>query len=378
MGPQARRPGRMKNWLHRVGAVMPYREGFRNYSWTSLRRDLLAGLTVASVAVPQAMAYAVIAGIDPIYGLYTAIVMTALGSLFGSSRLLMNGPTNAISLVVFSTISAAVPHEERMQMVFFLGILVGMIQILIALLRLGDLTRYVSEAVILGFMAGAGLLVALSQVDKLLGLKTIGSHDEHFLVRLYRTLTEGGPINPTSVIIGLTTILLIFALHQLGRRFKVRLPELLIALIVISLGAWLCGWQPGQGGVGVLNVDRSLPTPVLPQFNPEWVRDMWGGALAIALLGLVEALAIAKTLAVRTREPFDYNRQCLAEGLANLGGGFFQCMPGSGSLTRSAINFMSGAATRLSGVFAAAAVAVTVLLFAPWAGTFRLRRWQVS
>src|SRR5262245_61434447 len=142
---------------------------FKDYGWGPLRRDVLAGLTVATVAVPQAMAYALIAGIEPIYGLYTAIVMTALASLFGSSSHLINGPTNAISLVVFSAVAAAADRpEDRIGIVCLLAVLVGLIQITIALLKLGDLTRYVSEAVVLGFMAGAGLLVALTQVEKLL------------------------------------------------------------------------------------------------------------------------------------------------------------------------------------------------------------------
>ena len=154
---------------------LPTRRSLPRYNGVLLRRDVVAGLTVATVAIPQAMAYALLAGVSPVVGLYTAIVMTALGSMFGSSRLLINGPTNAISLVVFSTIPAAVQGPERIQMVCFLGLLVALIQITIALLRLGDLTRYVSESVILGFMAGAGVLVALSQVDKLLGLKSVGT-----------------------------------------------------------------------------------------------------------------------------------------------------------------------------------------------------------
>src|SRR5436309_1822857 len=143
---------------------------FKNYGWTALRRDVLAGLTVATVAVPQAMAYALIAGVEPKYGLYTAIVMTALASIFGSSSHLINGPTNAISLVVFGAaagISSGPGDPVRIQVVCLLAILVGIIQIVIALLRLGDLTRYVSESVILGFMAGAGVLVALTQVQNL-------------------------------------------------------------------------------------------------------------------------------------------------------------------------------------------------------------------
>jgi SulP family sulfate permease len=179
------------------------------------------------------------------------------------------------------------------------------------------------------------------------------------------TWTQGGPVNYQALGIGLATLLMVFALHQIGRRLKVRLPELLITLVVISFAVWLLNLSPGSR-IDIPQ-DQLVPTLRMPSLSPEHVRQVWGGALAIALLGLVEALAIAKTIAACTREPLDYNRQCLAEGIANLGGGFFWCMPGSGSLTRSAINYFSGAVTRLSGIFSAVAVAVTLLLCAPLA-----------
>jgi SulP family sulfate permease len=345
------------------------RKGWRIYSWRSFRADLAAGLTVAAVAVPQAMAYALIAGVEPVYGLHTAVVMTALASLLGSSVHLINGPTNAISLVVLGTLvglptGAGAPTP--IQVIGLLCIMVGLIQILIALLGLGDLTRYISESVILGFMAGAGLLVALTQVQNFLGLKVAGPTEHYLPYRLWKTWTDGGPIDWDSAGIGAVTVVLVAICHRLNRHYKIRLPELLISLIMVSLGAWLFSIVPSQGKP--LQVDRALPTPRLPSRETLTLfRELWGGAIAIALLGLVEALAIAKSIAARTRERLDFNRQCLAEGIANLGGGFFQCLPGSGSLTRSAINFFAGAVTRLSGLYSAAAVAITLLLFAPLA-----------
>jgi sulfate permease, SulP family len=341
-----------------------------DYSWAFLRRDLIAGLTVAAVAVPQAMAYALIAGVDPKYGLYTAIVMTALGSVFGSSAHLINGPTNAISVVVFSAVDGLTNGPDdpnRIALVGLLAVLVGLLQVTIALLKLGDLTRYISESVILGFLAGAGVLVALGQIHNLLGLRAVGHGDQLFIWRLWLTLRDGGSVHWPALAVGVATLLLVNTLHRVGRRLGVRLPELLIALTVVSSAVWLLGITAGPRGDAPLVVARTLPAFQPPPLREEWVRHLWGGALSIALLGLIEALAIAKAIAARTRQPLDYNRQCLAEGLANLGGGLFQCLPGSGSLTRSAINYQAGAATRLSGVFSAAAVAATLLLFAPLA-----------
>src|SRR5271156_1093233 len=132
-----------------------------NYSWGNTRNDLLAGVTVAAISLPQAMAYALIAGVDPRFGLYSAIIVTIVASILGSSSHLINGPTNAISLVVFSILAPFDGKFEAYQALFLLGIIIGTIQILISVFKLGDLTRYVSESVVLGFMAGAGLLIGV-------------------------------------------------------------------------------------------------------------------------------------------------------------------------------------------------------------------------
>src|ERR1700690_948573 len=152
-----------------------------NYSWDSGQKDLLAGVTVAAISLPQAMAYALIAGIDPRFGLYSAIVVTLVASIFGSSSHLINGPTNAISLVVFSSLIGFDARFDAYQAMFLLGVMVGVTQIFIAVFKLGDLTRYISESVVLGFMAGAGLLIALSQIANLFGLTDKGNGRQHLL-----------------------------------------------------------------------------------------------------------------------------------------------------------------------------------------------------
>ena len=149
-----------------------------DYSWKSTRNDLLAGVTVAAISLPQAIAYALIAGVDPRFGLYSAIVVTLVASIFGSSKHLINGPTNAISLVVFSALGFfnSDARIEAYQALFLLGIMIGCIQILIAIFKLGDLTRYISESVVIGFMAGAGALVGLTQLGNLTGLRESSLH----------------------------------------------------------------------------------------------------------------------------------------------------------------------------------------------------------
>jgi SulP family sulfate permease len=344
------------------------------YDGARLRRDVTAGLTVAAVTVPQAMAYALLAGVSPVVGLYTAVVMTALGSVFGSSAYLINGPTNAISLVVFGVVAgvgAGPDDPNRVGLVALLAVSAGLIQIVLSLLKLGRLARHVSEAVVLGFMAGAGLLVALTQIPTVVGLQEAGAHTDHLLYRLWLNCARGGPADVRSLAICLTTIALTAGLHRLGGRLRVKIPEMLLSLILVSALVGLLNLAPAGGRVGRLHVEGGLPTFRLPVLPPNWVGELpriGGGALAIALLGLMEALAMARSLSARSGQPFNYDRQCLAEGLANLGGGLFGCMPGSGSLSRSAINYYSGAATRLSGVVSAAAVAAALWLCAPLAG----------
>jgi SulP family sulfate permease len=344
------------------------------YGRAELRRDLIAGVTVAAISLPQAMAYALIAGVDPRFGLYSAIVVTALASIFGSSSHLINGPTNAISLVVFSVIAFLDPEArfDAAQAVFLLGIMVGSIQILIAVFRLGDLTRYISESVVLGFMAGAGLLVALSQVGNLLGLPDKGNGHQLLVHRLWLTLTGDGQVNFRSLGIGAGTVMLVVCLRRLAARFRLPRVDMLLALLAAAAVAARLGWsRPDAHGKTLLavigRVPAGLPRPHVPEIKLWWIKEMGGGALAVAFLGLLEALAIAKSIANQTRQVLDFNRQCLAEGLANLGGGFFQCLPGSGSLTRSAINHQAGAVSRLSGLVTAATVLLVVLFFAPLA-----------
>ena len=344
------------------------------YDAAAFRSDFIAALTVAAISLPQGMAYAVLAGVDPRFGLYSAIVVTAVASVFGSSSHLINGPTSAISLVVFSALSIFEPDQriEAAEAMFLLGAMVGSIQILIAVFRLGDLTRYISESVILGFMASAALLLAIGQVGNALGLKERGTGAQHVLYRLWMTLTQADPINLKAVSITLATVLLAIGARALVRRYKLPQFDMLAVLLVVSVAAFAAGWTVpnalGKTAISVAGaVPRSLPRPHVPVVHPAWAFDLTRDAFAIAFLGLLEALAIAKSIANQTRQTLDFNQQCRAEGIANLTGAFFQCLPGSGSLSRSAINFQAGAATRFSGILTAGFVAIAVLVLAPLA-----------
>jgi SulP family sulfate permease len=352
-------------WRAALYRFVPAFDSLRTYSWRIFAFDTMAGLTVAAVAIPQAMAYAQIAGIPPQYGLYTAIVMTAVGALLDSSKQLINGPTNAISIAVLSALYGF-GDSERIPAAILLALLVGVIQIGISLLRLGDLSRYVSHAVIVGFTLGAAVLLVLDQLKNLLGLPAAGAGDDHFLKRFWLTVSGIEHTNTAALAVALATIAIALALHWINSRWPVRLPELLIAMACATAIVW--AWRLDLRGVQVVGeVPAKLPSLEMPEIEWDRVRALSNGAIAIALLGLLEAIAMAKAIAAQTRQKLDINQQCLSEGVANFTGSLFQCFPGSGSLTRSTINQQAGAVTQWSGVISAIAVALTVLLFAPYA-----------
>jgi SulP family sulfate permease len=332
--PEVHKPSsrRRRRWLVTRGLfrLVPAVGALLGYTLATFRFDFFAGLTVAAVAVPQAMAYATIAGLPPAYGLYTAIVMTAVGALLDSSRQLINGPTNAISIAVLSAVAMVADPKEKIAAVILLAFLIGCV------------------------------------LKNLLGLPAQGGPHDHFLTRFWLTMLRVHETNGWTLGTGLGTILVVLGLRMLSRALGVRLPEFLLAVVAMAGLVW---WGSlDQKGVQVVGaIPPELPGFALPSVEWVKVRDLAGSALTIALLGLLEAIAMTKAIAAQTGQKLDINQQCLSEGLANLTGSFFQCMPGSGSLTRSAINQQAGGQTQWSGVISAVAVALTVLLFGPFA-----------
>lgn len=374
--------GRFFEWI-------PALQALESYSLWALRADLVAGLTVATVAVPQAMAYATIAGIPAQHGLYTAIVMTAVGALFASSRQLINGPTNALSIALLSAL-APISADEKINAAIVLALLVGAVQLGITFLRLGDLTRYISQAVIVGFTTGAAFLLVLDQLKNLLGLPARGVPADHFLKRFWLTLSQGPGVNSWTVATGVGTIVLVVGLRWLNARLRgagspLAVPEFLTAVIAMGATAWALDLD--EKHVELLgHLPRAFPPFQVPHVSWDLTRQFAGSALALAVLGLLEALAMSKAITAQTGQKLDLHQQCLSEGLANLAGGFFQCVPGSGSLTRSAINLQAGAVSQWAGVFSAAGVAALVLLLgqlaryipqAALAGLLMITAWRM-
>ena len=205
-----------------------------SYPWQSARADFLAGVTVAAISLPQSIAYALLAGVDPRFGLYAAIIFTAVAGILGSSRHLVNGPTGAVSLVVFSALAFIDPEArlDAYEAMFLLAVLIGIIQIAIAVLKLGDLTRYISESVVTGFIVGAASLTIIGQIANALGVKAQGTGHQHVLYRLWLTLTQDAAINPKALAISVGAIVLALLSRRVVRYFK--LPQLDMFFVLIS------------------------------------------------------------------------------------------------------------------------------------------------
>lgn len=330
---------------------------------TTLKADLHAGLTGAVIVLPQGIAFALIAGLPPVYGLYTAMVPAIVASLFGSSRHLISGPTTAISLVVFATVGkiAAPESTEYVALVLTLTFLAGVYQLVLGLARMGRLVNFVSHSVIVGFTAGAAILIVTSQLKHYFGIPV--QSGEPFL-HTWRHLLDGlDQINPHVMAVASGT--LISAI--LFMRYLPRWPGMLFAMIIGGvLGLTLGGDRHGIGLVG--EIPAQLPPLSAPDFSLQSIKVLGSGAFAIALLGLVEAVSIGRSIALKSGQRLDASQEFIGQGLANIVGSFCSSYAASGSFTRSGINYAAGGVTPLAGVFAALMLALIVLVVAPLAG----------
>jgi sulfate permease, SulP family len=340
--------------------LLPFLRWWHFIGWDTLRADLLAGLTGAVIVLPQGVAFAMIAGLPPEYGLYTAIVPPIIAALFGSSLHLISGPTTAISIIVFTAISplAAPGSPEFIRLTLTLTFLAGIYQLAFGLARMGTLVNFVSHSVVVGFTAGAAILIATSQMKHVLGIDL--PKGSSFIGTLYHIGGAVDQINPRAAGVALAALLcaLLFKL------WRPHWPGLLFALITGSLVSLaLAGAEHGVSLLGKMP-DR-LPPLSLPDFSPQTLHDLAPKALAVALLGLIEALSIGRSIAAQSRQQIDGNQEFIGQGLSNVVGSFFSCYAASGSFTRSGINYHAGAMTPLAAVFAALFLTLLLLLVAP-------------
>lgn len=339
----------------------------RGISAASLRADLLAGMVGALIVLPQGVAFATLAGMPPQYGLYAAMVPAVVAALWGSSRHLVSGPTNAISLVVFATVSqlSEPGSAQYVAQVLTLSFLVGLMQLSMGVLKLGVLVNFISHTVVVGFTAGAALLIIASQIRNFFGLPM--PRGLSFFETLHQFLSMIGHFQPWVVGVGSLTLIAGIA----ARRWLPKVPYMIVAMLVGSVAATLINRHWGGPAVTGLKTIGALPggLPALshPVFELDTLRQLLGAAIAVTVLGLTEAVSIARAIATKSGQRIDGNQEFIGQGLSNLVGSFFSAYPSSGSFNRSGVNYEAGAQTPLAAVFASLMLIAVLLAVAPLA-----------
>ena len=333
-------------------------EWLRHYKRTDLRGDLSAGLVVAIMLIPQGMAYALLAGLPPVIGLYTSTIPLLVYALFGSSRQLAVGPVAMISLLVFAGISdlAEPASEQYLGFVFLLALIVGVTQFAMGLFRVGALINFLSHAVITGFTSAAAIIIILSQLNQLLGIKSSGGHSAlHLFTEIVRKM---GDTNLTTLIIGLASIALLIVVKKKSPRFPV--PILVVAA---SIGATSLFGLDRLGVSIVGHVPQGFPAFTMPSPDIESLEALFPTALTVLFVGFMESFSIAKWVAAREKYKIDSNKELIGLGLANIAASFFSSYPVTGGLSRTAVNYEAGARTGLASIFSVLIILVTLTFF---------------
>ncbi|WP_252092439.1 SulP family inorganic anion transporter [Pseudomonas sp. MWU13-3659] len=340
--------------MPRLTHLLPFLTWLPRQSGRSLRQDLLVGLSGAILALPQSIAYALIAGLPAEYGLYAAIVPVLVACLWGSSWHLICGPTAAISIVLYASISplAVAGSTDYVTLVLLLTFLGGVFQLLLGLLRFGALVNFVSHSVVLGFTLGAAVVIALGQLPNLLGMDLPSQATA--LKTMQELAGHVGKVDMPSLILGLSTL----AIGVVLKLWRPRWPGLLISLLLVSLAAWLLPGVFGHVPRVPAFIGQLPPLSPLPLLDVELMLRLLPSAVAVGMLGLVTSLSIARSLSARSEQLIDANQEIRAQGLSNIIGALFSGYLSSGSFTRSGLSYDAGAHSPLAGVFSALWVAL--------------------
>jgi len=345
--------------MQTVQRFLPFLRWFP-MSGETIRADLIAGITVALVLIPQSMAYAQLAGLPAYYGLYAAFLPVLIAALWGSSSQLGTGPVAVVSLLTATAIAqfAEIGSPEFIALAIMLAFLVGVFQFLLGVFRLGVIVNFLSHPVIVGFTNAAALIIAFSQLSKIFGVSMPRS--EHFLVDVWGVVMQIGSTHIPTLLFGVTA----FAIMWFLKTKYPKVPGVLIAVAATILVSWLIGFQAMDGKI-VGKIPEGLPSFAIPTFNMTIFWEMVISAMVISLIGFMEAISIAKAMAAKTKERIDPNQELIGQGLANMAGSMTQSYPASGSFSRSAVNLNAGARTGMSSVYTAVIVMITLLFLTP-------------
>lgn len=344
----------------KIESIVPFIGWIRRYKKQDLSGDLIAGLTVAIMLVPQGMAYAMLAGLPPVTGLYASTVPLLAYALLGTSRQLAVGPVAIISLLVSVAAVKFAPagSREYIAVALILALMTGVLQLAFGLLRLGFVVNFLSHAVISGFTTAAALVIGLSQLKHLLGIGLTGGHSVFHL--LYETGQKIAGINLVTLVIGLVSITVLVI-------FKKKYPRFPAPLLVVLLGTLAVFFlELDRQAVAVVgNVPGGFPLPSLPSFHFNYLAELFPVAMAIVLVGYMESFAVAQTIASREKYKINANKEFLGLGLANIAAAFFSGYPVTGGFSRTAVNHQAGGRTALSSIITAVLVALTLIFLTP-------------
>jgi SulP family sulfate permease len=348
----------------RLGRVLPFLRWWPRVNRETVRADAVAGLIGAVIVLPQGVAFAILAGLPPQYGLYAAMVPAVVAALFGSSWHLVSGPTNVISIFLFASLAplAEPGSEAYIRLALTLTFLVGVMQLAMGLARMGALVNFISHTVVIGFTAGAACLIFASQIRHFFGVEI--APGSSFAVTLHDFARALGAINPYATAVGAVTLLAGILFRKLAPRF----PYMIVAMIVGGGVAALLNWTLSEATTGIAMVGTlpaSLPPFSAPDLSPESIRSTLPVALAVTILALTEAVSIARAIAVKSGQRLDSNQEFIGQGLSNAAGSFFSAYASSGSFNRSGVNHEAGARTPLAAAFSALMLVPILFVVAP-------------
>lgn len=327
---------------------------------STFKSDLVAGITVSLVAIPQSLAYARLAGVPAYYGLYAALIPTIIGAVFGSSRQLSTGPVAMTSLLTAASVAplAAADTEMFFSYVILLALISGLFQILMGAFRVGAILNFLSHPVLMGFINAAALIIGLAQLPTLLGIPA--PHSAHFLLDILNVLKHIDTLHAYSLGFGVTAILMIVAF----KKYAPKLPGVLISVAALTWLSYALGFVD-MGGKVVGAIPKGLPSFSIPTMDWHSAVSLVPAGFIIAVVSFMEAMSSSKVISNNTRVPWDENKELIGQGLAKVAAAFCHSMPVSGSFSRSALNLASNARTGLSSVISAACVLLTLLFLTP-------------
>jgi len=344
----------------------PFLEWWPEVNRTTLRADALAAVTGAIVVLPQGVAFATIAGMPPEYGLYAAMIPAVVAALFGSSRQLVSGPTTAASIVLFSSLSVLADpgSSDYVAYALTLTFMVGVIELAMGIARLGALVNFISHSVVVGFTAGAAVLIAASQLKNFFGLDMPrGLHLPETLLYFVEHVED---IHPYATTVGLATLMVGIYIRRQFPRIPYMIAAMIagsVASLLISRFLYVGGPAPGIQVVGAL--PATLPPLSSPDLNFGMIKELAPAALAVTLFALTEAMSISRSLAARSGDLVDGNQEFIGQGLSNIFGSFFSSYVATGSFNRSGVNYEAGAKTPLAAIIAGLLLMIIVLFVAP-------------